>query len=288
MHAHIPEAALHTRAGMQVHGADGVPAQIVVSTHHGTRNQPNRARIDLQRSTFDKPSPAYTGPKDIFLNNFVCTATFGPVVPNLVALASLGAGEYTVGRCVTLVFHGCNGHLIVHARSGIVNITGCRSIEAAHVACSSYIILAARTGTIIHLESLKAHIVHATFSIGPQVNLRRLSERYHGGCLRPTIINKLTLYSDKPAATINVFPTGMVVFQCKAALDNLAEVMDSVARLVAPFVTDAYLPTSMLKHQDRGGAPIRRMRPLLASVRSEVLGCLGAALRLEDNNNVDE
>lgn len=232
-----------------VHAVDGAPVPIVGQPGPGQRSQPTCPRIDLsgvQPKKRRAPSPdgVAEGPWNVMLNNCVGTAKLGPTVPNMIAMSSLGAGEYSIGRNLKLVTP--RAHIIAHARSGVLNLSGARSYDDMRIAIAEYILLAARTGTLVELESVAVHNMQVTFSMG-QIDLVRLAERYRGGGHRPHVINLLTLKFDNPRCTINVFPTGNVVLLGLKHLDQVDEVVDKTATLLSPFVVRPTLPSTLAR-----------------------------------------
>jgi TATA-box binding protein (TBP) (component of TFIID and TFIIIB) len=259
-----------TASEAAVHAVDGAPVPIVERTGPGQRSQPTCPRIDLSAVVLNAPSsdtalPSVAGAttgmaRDVMLNNCVGTARLGPTVPNMIAMSSLGAGKYSIGRNLKLVTK--HAHIIAHARSGVLNLAGARSYDDTRIAISEYILLAARTGTIVELRSVGVHNMHVTFTVG-QIDLARLAERYVGGGYRPHVINLLTLKFSNPRCTTNVFQTGKVVLLGIKHMDQVDGVVAKVARLLSPFVVRPTLPSTV----SRGG---ERVRPSIADLRESM------------------
>lgn len=256
----------------QLHCVDGAPVPIVATRSVVQRNQPKRARIDLDTVEAGEPSAAYAGPRDVMLNNFVSTARLSNVVPNLIAMSVLSGGEHHVGRHVKMCTR--YAHITAHAKSGVLNIAGARSPEQLLIAVYDYQILAARTGTALQLRTVGTHNIQTTLSFGAQLDLAGLADRYRGGGLRRPVINFLSLHCENPHCTLNLFPTGKAVLLSLKTLDGIEKAVSKTARIVAPYVVQPSLPMATLRYNERTEDAQHRVLPSIGSLYADVSSCI--------------
>jgi hypothetical protein len=254
-----PEASAQPADLTAVHCTDGAPVPVVHARPTGSRDPQQRiSEVSLRpylESTEVKASEHYTGVRMLSLNNHVSTAEFSPYVPNLFAMTALAGAEHVVGRSVKIRFE--HGFVIAHSDSGVVNIPGCSCPAAMHLVCADYRMLANRTGVIIQLESYGVHNIHATFSVGPQIDLARAYRTHHAGTLRPSVIDRLGFTFVNPRIAAMVFPTAMVVMLSQKTRESVVEGAELVAKFLSPYVTAPSRTSAILNWNARrpDGAP---------------------------------
>jgi Transcription factor TFIID (or TATA-binding protein, TBP) len=113
-----------------------------------------------------------------------------------------------------------------------------------------------------------------------QIDLRALEARHRGGGLRPVVINRLVLYFKNPRAALSVFPSASLVLLGQRTVAEVEAVVPKIARLLAPFVVEASLPTATLRWNMRRGTRRVAAVPSMRHIPSEVLHCLGSAVSL--------
>lgn len=201
------------------------PKRMRAKERHRSPAYPSYDLAAAMRGRVIQPNPAFKPTFPIF-NNVVATARCMLCVPDTQRLAwTLGGLRTTCefARPVTITAWPEGATIAIQTTTGILNLTGNKSSDAAVLACHAYIEAVARYLCIpLMLAEFDVFNAQATFRVGGCIDLAALHRAVPQSNYERELISCVTITIREPRATVLVWGSGAVVVNgCSKREDHM-------------------------------------------------------------------